>query len=73
MNKNNETTTMALFKNYLTCYCMMFILNHVECSFIAFQVKKITELCCGKLSHPFIYSHQILESLENAMFCINGC
>lgn len=62
---------MALFKNYLTCYCMMFILNHAECSFIALKLKKLQT--CGELSHPFIYSHQILESLENTMFCINGC
>jgi len=32
---------MALFKNYLTCYCMMLILNHAERSFTALKLKKI--------------------------------
>jgi hypothetical protein len=64
---------MALFKNYLTCYCMMLILNHAERSFIALKLKKNTDLCCVKLSHQFIHSHQIHESLENAMFYITGC
>ena len=32
---------MALFKNYLTCYCTLFILNHAECSFTALKLKKL--------------------------------
>jgi len=41
--------------------------------FYSLEVKKIMDSCCVELSHPFIYSHQILESLENAMFYITGC
>jgi len=41
--------------------------------FYILEVKKITDSCCVELSHPFIYSHQIMESLENAMFYITGC
>lgn len=73
IQKQFEIITMALFKNYLTCYCMMFILNYAECCFTTLKLKKITDSCCVELSHPFIYSHQILESLENAILCNTRC
>jgi hypothetical protein len=45
---------MALFKNYLTCYCMTFILNHAECSFTALKLKKLrTRVVSNCLTHSY--------------------
>lgn len=52
---------MALFKNQLTCYCMMFVLNHAECSLIAMKLKKL-QTCVAV--NCLIHSYTVIKYLK---------